>query len=711
MWSVDAELESSPSNLGRSHSPVIAVRSQPPLSPLAFHATVTKKLSPFEGDHSYPVQQPFQQSDLISSSLLSPLSFPERFNDKLRFCAGFERSCVTNTSENHLPDEDEVLSPLDWGSRRNSLLASPFSEDSDSDDGLAPSPFSSPGSSSQPDDDDEDGHYHRSLYSPTPHHRYHDLDQYPLGLYHNRTDDDGDLHSLTSFSSPTWSLPSFSSPPSPIASDLPHNQLLKTPSPPLASFGISELGLQSPSLPSTPLPSVSLYDPFSDSFSLTIPCSPRNRALDLPPLETETDSKPNTGLGLTQSSYTSSYAPTGHEIGGQDVFGISERSTWLSLPGADTDDDLIRADLASKNYIPDPGLAISTTPLSRSLLIWDPSTRSGLPANLPTFDGTSSANKFDAVDLLGRPPSPDDDFDVDPVLLAELAEKDTEKWMEIQKLCELKQRTTMAAVLAGSRSWRDREGAQMEAERVKERWREVTALLRLKMPLAETKVKESDGPSGGAEKGSNASAPVGQWPSSAAGSFDPSFAPALLPSGLTLASEESPVTGGSNFSPAPSSIPIVSNGDSPPKPSTSVSGLNETISAPAARVIQRRTSKPKITSMDQLVANMVLHRQQEAIRRSPVRSRTWSPVSCSTHSVAPTRKKSWIQTSPTSPLRQMTLPEELDGATDGVDPTDAKDVASDSPLQLSPLCLTLCGSPESFYAQLERPNPLFFQGL
>ena len=94
------------------------------------------------------------------------------------------------------------------------------------------------------------------------------------------------------------------------------------------------------------------------------------------------------------------------------------------MPGADTDDDLIRANLAS---IPDPGLAISTTPLSRSLLIWDPSTRSGLPANLPTFDGTSSANKLDAVDLLGRPPSPDDDFNVDPILLAELAEK-VRKW-------------------------------------------------------------------------------------------------------------------------------------------------------------------------------------------------------------------------------------------------------------------------------------------
>jgi len=99
----------------------------------------------------------------------------------------------------------------------------------------------------------------------------------------------------------------------------------------------------------------------------------------------------------------------------------------------------------------------------------------------------------------------------------------------------------------------------MEAERVKEWWREAP-LLRLKMPLAETKVKESDVPSNGAKKRSNASVTVGRWPSSAAGSFDPFFAPASLPSGLNLASEESPLTRGSNFSPAPPSFPIVSGG-------------------------------------------------------------------------------------------------------------------------------------------------------
>ena len=43
--------------------------------------------------------------------------------------------------------------------------------------------------------------------------------------------------------------------------------------------------------------------------------------------------------------------------------------------------------------------------------------------------------------LLGHLPSPDNDFDVDPILLTELAGKDAEKWMDMQKLCEMKQRT------------------------------------------------------------------------------------------------------------------------------------------------------------------------------------------------------------------------------------------------------------------------------
>jgi hypothetical protein len=64
----------------------------------------------------------------------------------------FERSCVTEPLQ---IEDDEELSPLDWTTGRRSLLASPFSDDSDSDDGLASSPFSSPESGIEEETDEE----------------------------------------------------------------------------------------------------------------------------------------------------------------------------------------------------------------------------------------------------------------------------------------------------------------------------------------------------------------------------------------------------------------------------------------------------------------------------------------------------------------------------------------------------------------------------
>jgi len=55
---------------------------------------------------------------------------------------GFERSCVTVAPQINPIDDEVKLSPLDWSTERRSL-ESPFLDDSDSDDGLAPSPFSS----------------------------------------------------------------------------------------------------------------------------------------------------------------------------------------------------------------------------------------------------------------------------------------------------------------------------------------------------------------------------------------------------------------------------------------------------------------------------------------------------------------------------------------------------------------------------------------
>ena len=110
--------------------------------------------------------------------------------------------------------------------------------------GLAPSPFSSP---SQPDDDDENGHYYRSLYlphSPIPRHRYHDLDQLErLGLYHNRRRQQRFPSICNIFVISNVVLASS------IVSDLPHNQLsnLKLdPQPALVSFDIAASGIQSP---------------------------------------------------------------------------------------------------------------------------------------------------------------------------------------------------------------------------------------------------------------------------------------------------------------------------------------------------------------------------------------------------------------------------------------------------------------------------------
>jgi hypothetical protein len=230
---------------------------------------------------------------------------------------------------------------------------------------------------------------------------------------------------------------------------------------------------------------------------MTVPDSPHCRAMDLPPLEDDGDAHSAFGLGLHSmgSLSSSTLLPSfsfskypHHEP--PPPSGVSQRTMWLFFPGEDTDDDLIPSELASKNYILDPGLAIPTMPPSRNLLIWDPTTCSGLPAGLPLFDGTTRTACCSDVDDFPLPgsPSPGEDFDVDPCLLAKLAKRDVEKGGEVQKLCELRERTTVAAAVAASRNNKDKEGAHQEAEKVKEKWREVTALLRLKLKSGMTVV-------------------------------------------------------------------------------------------------------------------------------------------------------------------------------------------------------------------------------
>ncbi len=684
------EWPSSSSHFGNAFdSPIVvthrALGYSSSLLPPALQSSSAKGLPLVDHGHEYLIGQ----RSPPSGSLLLPSPFAQAShsiqpNDthlyKSRFPVLFGRPCVNEPSVSRTAeDEEDELSPLDWNSRHKNLLASPFSEDSDSDDGLAPSPFSSPESTSESEPEDEEIH-HRPLYFSPPSSsacsepRYHKLEGYPhRDLYHDQSDID-DLP-LQAFSFPFSSSSSSSH----LFPELDSHD---------AAYD-HDLRLQSPSLHST---RSTLYDSlYSGNPSMTVPDSPHCRAMDLPPLEDEGDANSAFGLGLHSmgSPSSSTLLPSfsfdryPHDEPPPPP-GVSQRTTWLSFPGEDTDDDLIPSELASKNYIPDPALAIPTTPPSRNLLIWDPTTRSGLPAGLPSFDGTTrTARSSDADDSpLPRSPSPGDDFDVDPGLLAELAERDAEKGGEVQKLCELRERTTIAAAVAASRNNKDKEGAHREAEKVKEKWREVTALLRLKLKLEENSTNVVEDPEEISKQIANGADSHRQQSSSFTGDRSSSRS-------LSMASKRASVPDMNSASAIPTET--LSNPTSL-VPAPGLPTLTPSLSSPL-----RRTSKPKITSMDQLVATMVLHRQHDALRRSPARNRTWSPTSCVTSPTSlGSRNKTWVPTSPTSPLRQVILPEDLD---DGEESN-----GNDSPLQLSPLCLVLRGSPESFYAQLEAPN-------
>ena len=659
------------------NSPIVvthrALEYSSSLLPPGPQSSLAKDLPLIDHDHEYLIGQ---QSP-PSGTLLLPSPFEASDSTqpnnthlyKSRFPVLFGRPCVNEPSV--AGDEEDELSPLDWNSRHKNLLASPFSEDSDSDDGLAPSPFSSPESISESEPEDEEIH-HRSLYFLPPSSsarsepRYHTLEEYPHHeLYHTQSDIDG------------LSFPELDS----------HD----------AAYD-HDLRLQKPCLHST---RSTLYDSlYSGNPSMTVPDSPHCRAMDLPPLEDEGDANSAFGLGLhSMGSPSSSTLLPSFSFGRYPHDepppppGVSQRTTWLSFPGEDTDDDLIPSELASKNYIPDPALALPTTPPSRNLLIWDPTTRSGLPAGLPSFDGTTRTTRCsDADDFpLPRSPSPGEDFDVDPGLLAELAKRDAEKGGEVQKLCELRERTTVAAAVAASRNNKDKEGAHREAEKVKEKWREVTALLRLKLKLEERATNVVEAPEEISKQIENgADSHRQQFPSftdnrSSSRSLSTASKRASFPSTSAI-----PIETLSNASSTPL-VPV-------PAPPTSTPSLSP---SPL-----RRSSKPKITNMDQLVATMVLHRQHDVLRRSPVRNRTWSPTSCVTSPTSlGSRNKTWMPTSPTSPLRQVILPEDLDdGEERNGKGCEEKNAANESPLQLSPLCLVLHGSPESFYAQLDAPS-------
>lgn len=208
----------------------------------------------------------------------------------------------------------------------------------------------------------------------------------------------------------------------------------------------------------------------------------------------------------------------------------------LSLPGADTDDDLLSEELGSSRptFAPNSFFVPATlSPTSRSLLLLDD------PNDVPP----------------PRSPSPEN-FHLDPALLAEYPDPD------LQKLHDLRRRAQAAERAARQRELNiiEEDGfipaaseARRAARREKERGREVAALLRLKL------------------NGSSSSRGSKNIRRSSSGNDD-------------------------------------DEARSPPSPSPSTPH-----SSPP-----RRSKKPKITSVPQLVAKMIFSRREP---RPPVGSR------------------------------------------------------------------------------------------
>ncbi|KAF9521587.1 hypothetical protein CPB83DRAFT_900537 [Crepidotus variabilis] len=99
---------------------------------------------------------------------------------------GGDSPCNGPDAKDLQSEYEELLLPLDW--QRKTVLASSFSEDSDPDDGLAPSPFSSPEPNTPGNVDEEQRT--RPLYFSSPPQsnlpEYQQLDEYPSHhLYHN----------------------------------------------------------------------------------------------------------------------------------------------------------------------------------------------------------------------------------------------------------------------------------------------------------------------------------------------------------------------------------------------------------------------------------------------------------------------------------------------------------------------------------------------
>ncbi|KAF8877742.1 hypothetical protein CPB84DRAFT_1752073 [Gymnopilus junonius] len=544
------------------------------------------------------------------------------------------------------------------------------------------------------------------------------LDALDLGLHSSSTSPFG-LPSLR------LSPPSSSSPPS--SPSLVPQEPDSTEEPGLDSLG---LGLRSPSLSSAELPhlfpSTSFYD-FGDG---PAPESPsRRRSTDLPPLLDDDSDGESSSFSPSLSSPVSDY---------QDLYPFRQperRSHFLSLPGSDTDDDLIPSELASKNYVPDPTITVPTSSSyfspsekkARSLLMWDPSEGS---IEYPAEGGFGFRGSNYHYPTPPRSPSPDL-LDLDAKKIEELGGGE-----EGRRVWEARQRAVREESLGyyesafgsgyGSGSGgSEREGGERRTLG-RERRRELSALLRLKLGLGDGSSSEKTKKE---KRGNVDDHAVGVSVSSKG----------RLPANRRwrrLRSQRQRTTtspGLGNATPTTLSLPSSSTTTSTSRSSSS--GM-----------------KPKITSMAQLVANMVFHRQQHPHSNTtghmhdhsrpkrtttPTRSRTWTagagagggaggdPFSLnSSLSAAEVIAESAIaytslaksqplgmSKTPRSPLRQVTLPGELldsdnsesDSEHDVVEENrDGEAHTNKTPTSTTLSPLFLCASPLSYSdAELE----------
>ncbi|PPR07299.1 hypothetical protein CVT26_012418 [Gymnopilus dilepis] len=524
----------------------------------------------------------------------------------------------------------------------------------------------------------------------------HRTEHEPAETAHPQRACGGELPSLLS----PLDRPPSPSPPTSVSSSLarPASAILSPAVPPLSSPdpqavrltdepGLDDLGLGllSPAVSTVELPPLfSSSSPFYDFGDGPAPESPsRRRSTDLPLLEEDNSDGGFSPFSSVFSSPASEYSDLGsfrHPDGHQ-------RSHFLSLPGSDTDDDLIPPELASKNYS------------ARSLLMWDEDGSIEYPVEGFGFRRSN----------YGYPPrSPSPDLlDLDPKKIEELGGGE-----EGRRVWEARQRAardeTLAGLGVGYGNWSsgEREGVDRRSLG-RERRRELSALLRLKLGLLEDK-DQADKPK---TDNSNGGAPP-PTPSPAAASLAPVIASSSEPE-VTLQTSTS--------SGSPKATPSA--------PST-------TSSTPSASPPARHSpsTKPRITSMAQLVANMVFHRQQHPHstlghvhdqarpKKSslPTRSRTWAsgdllPGGHDQPEIAgvdapgllepstPARSQT-LSTSktPTSPLRHMTLPEDL-SSDDSSDDEGSGNAGGEAHSNKTPTSTTLsplflCASPLSYSA-------------